>query len=514
MRTLACSALVLVTGLMSVAIVHAAPFPAGPLGSSSQSTYLLPSMSGTALTPLLTVGDAAGNGYRMAGIPDGLGAFDNGDGTFTLLMNHELGTTAGGARTHAPSGAFVSEWVIDKSTLTVLSGRDQIQTVNLLNTSTGQYQPAINATLTRLCSADLPAPTAFFNPASGLGTGTRFFMNGEETSGGRAFVHTVTGADAGQSYEFAALGHAAWENVVARPVADDRTVVLGTDDTHPNGDAVNAKGRVYVYFGDKQSSGTDLEKAGLRNGTTYAIKVNGAAIEDRSATANLGLDGDGKASFSLVNDGSGTNFLRPEDIAWDTQNPDRAYFVTTDGLDDADPTSRTSRLWRITLHDVNDPAAGGVIELLIDGRQPGQPQMMDNLTIAADGTVLIQEDVGNTARLGKLWRYDPNTKTTIEVAAHDPARFLLGAPGFLTQDEESSGIIDVTTLFDGVAGYDTDTYQYFLLDVQAHYALTDPALVEGGQLLLMAVQAVPEPGSLSLMAAMLGFTLYGARRKR
>ena len=102
MRTLACSALVLVTGLMPVAVVHAAPFPAGPLGSSSQSTYLLPSMSGTALTSLLTVGDAAGNGYRMAGIPDGLGAFDNGDGTFTLLMNHELGTTAGGARTHAP----------------------------------------------------------------------------------------------------------------------------------------------------------------------------------------------------------------------------------------------------------------------------------------------------------------------------------------------------------------------------------------------------------------------------
>ena len=70
-----------------------------------------------------------------------------------------------------------------------------------------------------------------------------------------------------------------------------------------------------------------------------------------------------------------------------------------------------------------------VIELLIDGRQPGQPQMMDNLTVAADGTVLIQEDVGNTARLGKVWRYDPNTKTTVGSARHDPARFLLGCPG-------------------------------------------------------------------------------------
>jgi hypothetical protein len=29
----------------------------------------------------------------MHGIPDGLGAFDNANGTFTLLMNHELGNT-------------------------------------------------------------------------------------------------------------------------------------------------------------------------------------------------------------------------------------------------------------------------------------------------------------------------------------------------------------------------------------------------------------------------------------
>ena len=80
----------------------------------------------------------------------------------------------------------------------------------------------------------------------------------------------------------------------------------------------------------------------------------------------------------------------------------------------------------------------------------------------------------------------------------------------LTQDEESSGIIDVTALFDGVAGYDTDTYQYFLLDVRAH-ALTDPALVEGRQLLLMAVQAVTGTGQpVADGGVMLGFTLYGA----
>jgi hypothetical protein len=61
---------------------------------------------------------------------------------------------------------------------------------------------------------------------------------------------------------------------------------------------------------------------------------------------------------------------------------------------------------------------------------------------------------------------------------------VIGGPQFLTQDEESSGIIEVTSLFDGVAGYDPGNFRYFLLDVQAHYPIAGE-LVEGGQLLLM-----------------------------
>ena len=47
-----------------------------------------------------------------------------------------------------------------------------------------------------------------------------------------------------------------------------------------------------------------------------------------------------------VDDGSGTNFLRPEDITWDTQNPDRAYFVTTDGLDDVIARKFSGTFWK------------------------------------------------------------------------------------------------------------------------------------------------------------------------
>src|SRR5262245_4453612 len=70
----------------------------------SATPYVLPSAAGVETTAILTVNDpvqgAAQNGYRMAGTPDGLGAFDNGDGTFTVLMNHEFSTGEGGPRTH------------------------------------------------------------------------------------------------------------------------------------------------------------------------------------------------------------------------------------------------------------------------------------------------------------------------------------------------------------------------------------------------------------------------------
>src|SRR5437762_2095452 len=94
--------------------------------SSSQSPYIVRSQPGVVTKAILTVGDSVnakpdGTPYRMVGIPDGLGAFDNGDGTFTLLMNHELGGTSGIVRAHGAQGAFVSKWIIDKDDLTVIS---------------------------------------------------------------------------------------------------------------------------------------------------------------------------------------------------------------------------------------------------------------------------------------------------------------------------------------------------------------------------------------------------------
>src|SRR5262245_20481704 len=152
--------------------------------STSTEPYLLPSIRGAKTVSILTVGDSIG-GYRMVGIPDGLGAFESGHGDFTLLMNHELGGTAGAVRAHGSKGAFVSRWVIDADTLRVKKGQDLTDSPNKLftwNSATRTY--AAGTTIwQRFCSADLPKPGAF--RARGIGTSERIYMGGEEVTDGR-----------------------------------------------------------------------------------------------------------------------------------------------------------------------------------------------------------------------------------------------------------------------------------------------------------------------------------------
>ena len=93
----------------------------------SAPAYIIPTARGWKVQPIITVGESAGNGYAMAGVPDGLGAFANNDGTFNLLMNHEIPSDKGAARTHGEKGAFVSRWVIDIESLKVKSGSDLIK---------------------------------------------------------------------------------------------------------------------------------------------------------------------------------------------------------------------------------------------------------------------------------------------------------------------------------------------------------------------------------------------------
>lgn len=453
-------------------VLNYEPGQTGP--NSSITPYLQGTSANVKFTSLLSVGESVG-GYKMVGIPDGTGAYDNGDGTFTLLMNHELGNTSGIARAHGSTGAFVSKWVINKSTLSVVSGADLIQNVKIWNgTSYDTYNagnPNTLAAFNRFCSADLPEVSAFYNSNTGLGTQERIFMNGEESGDeGRAFGHIVTGANAGTSYHLPRLGRFSWENSVACPTESDKTIVAGIDDTNP--------GQVYVYIGTKTNTGTEVDKAGLNNGKLYGVVVTGYIAENNASipaaeTAFTLYDfGDVSAVTGAIlntnsNNNGVTTFLRPEDGAWDPSSPNDFYFVTTNG------STSPSRLWKLHFTDIANPESGGTITAVLDGTE-GQ-KMMDNLAIDHSGHILIQEDIGNNAHLGKIWQYNIATDAMTLVARHDTTRFMNGAANFLTQDEEASGIIDVQSILGP---------GMFMTVDQAHYNIGGE-LVQGGQLLSM-----------------------------
>jgi hypothetical protein len=476
------SVCLVIVSLFIATIAGSAKNISGP--SSSAAPYVVRSVPGVVTKSILTVGDSVNlkpdgiTPYRLVGIPDGLGAFDNGDGTFTLLMNHELPATAGIVREHGAPGAFVSKWIIRKGSLEVLHGEDLIHNIATWNTSLSSYNaPATGIALGRLCSADLAAKSAFFNEATGLGFDGRLFLSGEEVGNeGRLFGHTLSGT----SYELSRLGKFSWENSVANPATGNKTVVVGMDDSTP--------GQVYVYIGDKSDTGNPVQKAGLSNGNLYGVKVNGIATESRdngiaSGTQftlhNLG-NVQNKTGATIQTDsvaGGVTEFLRPEDGAWDPSNPKDFYFVTTDRFDTVKTNTGSqvgrSRLYRLRFNNLADLTAGGHIDMVLDGTEP--QQMMDNITITKRGEVVIQEDPGNQVHIAKVWRYNIENDTLSLVGHHDENKFLAGGLEFLTQDEESSGIIDASDILgEG----------WFLLDVQAHYSLAGE-LVEGGQLLAL-----------------------------
>lgn len=526
----------LIAASLSAALAGAAmgAFAGGYTGPSSSATpYVVNVPQRVDVLSVLTVGDSVNTkpdgltAYRMAGIPDGLGAYDNHDGTLTVVMNHELGNTLGAVRRHGFAGAFVSQWIVRKHDLAVLHGGDLSKQVMEWNPASGVFSPALRG-WNRLCSADLPAATAFYNRSTGKGYSGRIFMNGEEAGNeGRAFAHIVTGPGAGISYELPSLGKFSWENSVASPFEQDKTVVIGQDDSTP--------GQLYVYVGEKQTAGTEIEKAGLHGGALYGVKVTGFPLEDVAAAASRGAGIPDGASFTLQPFGDVramtgaqlqtasvaagvTEFLRPEDGAWDTRNPNVYYFVTTDRFDGTkDGSSGTlgrSRLYRLTFNDIRAPQAGGRIDMMLDGT--GRQQMLDNMAVDGDGNLILQEDPGNQAHSARIWKFYPHNKALVEIAKHDPARFGERSGAIVTPptapfnaDEESSGVIEITHLLQrnprgwGRYGWERDRdddgdvddglrwtkrgYRYFLGVTQAHYSTGDAELVEGGQMYILGV---------------------------
>ena len=426
-----------------------------PVGMAA-SAYIVPVDSNWQVQPILTVGEAAVNGYAMTGVPDGLGAYANDDGSFSLLMNHELSPDKGAVRAHGQKGAFVSRWVIEVESLKVQSGTDLVHATLPI----GVVKP-----FNRLCSADLAPSSAFYNTATSKGYAGQLFLNGEEDkAGGRAFAHALNGI----SYALADFGHIAWENLLANPASSDNTLVIGLDDIQ--------NGLLLVYQGNKSKTGNVIQQAGLVGGQLYAVKVSGErfSLVALPNMANL----DGKTLRVEAQKLGDSGFARPEDGAWDSINHQAFWFNTTDKI------GGDSRLSQLVFDDINNPQAGGSITTKIHASEIGA-EMFDNLTVDGDGRVLLEEDPGEHERLSAIWLFEPKTNKTTKLFEANPKLFKSGTADFITTDEEHSGMIEVTALLSKASWFDSKR-RYYLGTTQAHKPHADTSLVEYGQLWLIS----------------------------
>ena len=456
------------------------PYQLSKNAVTNSSGYLQPSLEGVKIVPIISAGEKARNGYRMAGIPDGLGILDNGDDTMTVYMHHELYGNQGVKRTHGGKGAFISKWVITKPQhikggFKVLSGEDAIKELYLWDTKDRRHKLSKQEALYRLCSADLPKQDALLDGK--LGTRERILLGGEERNAfykgdgmyGRALATVLTGAHAGETYELPDFGNMSFENIVASPYQQAKTIAIALDDAA--GRSLDTLGEVYVYVGEKRFKGNPVKRAGLIGGRLYGVAVEGLPLEDKSlgitqsaGRFNLKLIDQkaikrdkGKSLFELtkVNNNLGiTKFFRPEDGDWHQNKVNTFYFVTTGSY------GAPGRLWALHFEDIRNPEKGGAIELLLNGKEGVVNP--DNITTSYDGTVLIQEDRGKSPELSKIWRFNPKTKRLSEIAVFDEKLFGKDGKrryGHITNNEESSGIIDAS----GVLGRG-----WFLATVQSH----------------------------------------------
>jgi hypothetical protein len=234
----------------------------------------------------------------------------------------------------------------------------------------------------------------------------------------------------------------------------DTTLVVGNEDT--------ATGQVWAYVGRKLAAGTPWSRAGLQNGRNHVIDLD---VDDEVGTDDPNTDVEFRTAYdkgtavpfelSDVNwnqsgadqnaeaESEGLTLNRVEDGAFDPSNPNDYYFVTTEG-GEGTTAGGGGGLWKLSFTNVDQPALGGTLTLLLDGSEAIGFNKPDNLDIDANGNILIQEDPGGIEALARIVAYRISDGATGVVAEFDAAQFSTGGADFITNDEESSGIIDAS----------------------------------------------------------------------
>ena len=500
-----------------------------PATAASYPIYVESVASGVSLNVIATAGDQV-DGYQLVGVPDGMGLVKDGK-KLALITNHELSasnatvlarTTASGAAV----GSFVSKITLDPKSLKPTAAEDLFSTISWYDYTTGtwgskptapsgaalkdQYGTANHSNaFNRFCSATLAPAGTFFNKKTGAGFKDALFLTGEE--GGdesRGFAVTLDGEVA----QIPAFGLASWENFVPVQTNNDITAVMANEDSTATGS------QLYMYVGSKQKSGTFFQKAGFANGKHYVM--SGFPGDDNQIRTMFGKNSPIPVDFTEIGHNSsgkeqnasalekGLRLSRVEDGHFDPNNPSDYYFITTES--NKDPKATTSNpeypgvsrdggaLWRLRFDDVSNPLKGGTLEMLLDGSENVYLSKPDNLTIDGKGNILIQEDPGANDAVARIVAYRISDGAIGVVAKFKDQYFKKGGSEFITNDEETSGVIDVSSF---LRKSKSDKATYFMFVAQVHSApdkarmdVTDAAAVanlatsiEGGQWYVMKI---------------------------
>ncbi|MEO7411725.1 MAG: glycerophosphodiester phosphodiesterase family protein [Opitutaceae bacterium] len=483
---------------------------------TSIKPYVVPTASSPyEIVPILSVGDKvpessdATKDYQMVGIPDGIGAHSNRDGTITLYLNHELGNTVQSQATipgPLERGAFVSKYTLAANG-SVLSGERAYDWV--FDVEKGLVLPAptsANSTrgFARFCSG------AFAGIAEGFDR--PIYFAGEESSGAATFdgkggleVAIIDNV----LYTLPKLGHFAWENALPRPFQGNEVVIMCMEDGPFTPDS-----QLWMYVGkkDHRAGASVLDRNGLNNGKLYAFRSKNLAknsevtftsgsvvgewveIPNAEHLTDVQLEAAADAAQAF-------GFIRTEDGAWSKTSRKDYYFCTTGsefpnagGTPPNQGVARANRLGRIYHLELNpgNPLKDATLTVLVNadhviaagGDTAISPDNMDvsgdYLMVNEDGTAESRVVMAAKSRDGSVWRFplsDIRAATGQRVAQLNPPGRdgVPVGPGIW----ETSGTIDATTLF----GPNT-----WIMDVQAHGPTRAPApnTVEDGQLVIMA----------------------------
>ena len=460
--------------------------------------YITASTSAASIKQLALAGDTI-SGFTIQGIPDGMGSYRNEDGTITLLSVHEvpsygaIGALAKAAdKGKTIQGTSITKLVLNKAGDRVSAASDFVKTWSFYNYNTKTYQgTAIGAApktqtvgmdnfISRFCSATLvqAGGLSFKDGATTYGYEGPVFLSGEEDgdSGyGRGFAFDMDG----NGINLPRMGLASWENLMPNLKPGKNTVVMGNED----GDAINSQ--LFMYVGTKTTTGTFADKAGLTNGDLHVMSIPNIA-NDNAFRATYGKNKAVDVTFAKTiwdadmktqqvdHDAKATEMSRVEDGEWDPINPNVFYFLTTESNKDpgatkpnpATPTvSRDGGgLWKLTFVDGQKPELGAKLELLLDGTEEPYLSKPDNLAVTSDGIVMIQEDPGNNDQVARIVAFRVKDAKLATIAQFNPDHFTTGGSKFMTTDEESSGIIDVTSML----AKPGDTTKYFYFNSQVH----------------------------------------------